>query len=74
MPRLKQTENFIEIRRLLKGYDLNAPKLATVLGCSAPTARRKLNEPELLTLSDLKAISQKGHVPIDEIREAVKWV
>lgn len=73
MPRLKQTENFISVVRLLKGYGLNAPKLATVLMCSAPTARKKITNPELLTLGDMKAISQKAHIPIEEVRNAIKW-
>ena len=74
MPKLKETHNFIEVNRLLKGYGLNAPRLAECLSCSVPTARKKLANPELLTLADIKAVSQRGHIPIDEIRSAIKWV
>lgn len=73
MPYIKpKAEPFEPVARLLKGYDLNAPALATVLGCSAPTARRKLSEPATLTLADLDRINRFGHVPLSELREALR--
>jgi len=68
----KPPTSFIEVARLLKGYDINAPALAELLGCSAPTARRKLNSPELLTLKDIGMIAKNAHVPMDEIRQSIK--
>lgn len=73
MPYIKPRDPpFAALGRLLKGYDLNAPKLAGILDCSTPTARRRLKEPELLTLGDLVRISQRGHIPMEEIREAIR--
>ena len=72
MPYKKISVPFIEMSRLLKGYDLDPPALANVLGCSTPTARRKLASPENLTLKDIRRIHMYGHVPIQEIREAIK--
>lgn len=72
MPYIKPTDPpFARVGRLLKGYGLSSGKLATVLGCSAPTALKKLKQPETLTLADLALINSRGHIPIDEIRDAI---
>lgn len=71
MPYKKQFEEFI---RLLKGYDLNATRLAKVLGCSFPTAKAKLDDPTRFTFKDVLAIHRKGHISKDEIIGAIKWV
>lgn len=74
MPYIKPKEIPHEkMRRLIIGYDLTPVKLAYILDCSAPTAREKLNNPERFTLGDLKKINQKGHIPLEEIREGLKW-
>ena len=71
MPRLKTQERpFSKMRRLLIGYGLNAARLAEVLHVSEPTARKRLDRPELFTLSDLDRINRFGHVPIEEIKMA----
>lgn len=67
----KRTDEFIEFTRLLKGYGYNSVSLAADLGCSPPTAKKKLDEPRLFTLADISRINLKGHIPIDEIREAI---
>lgn len=72
MPYKKPTKKFIEITRLLKGFDLNATNLSKVLECSIPTARKKLTNPEQLTLAELEKIHRKGHIEWDRIREAIK--
>ena len=73
MPWKKPPEKpFIEMERLLKGYDLTPPKLASVLGVSVPTAREKLNNPHKLTLKDLRRIHRFHHIPIQEIRDAIR--
>ena len=61
-----------EFSRLLKGYDLNAPALAQILGCSIPTARKKLTEPGRFTLMDIARIHSHGHISIEELRNAIK--
>lgn len=71
MPYKKQTVPFIKLSRLLKGYDLNPPALAKVLGVSMPTARTKLNNPSKLTLDDLSKIHRFGHINWDEIKATI---
>lgn len=61
----------VRMTRLLKGYGLTPPKLAEILGVSPPTARRRLENPAQLTVEDLVRINRFGHVPLDEIREAI---
>ncbi len=67
----RKTIPFEDVMRLIKGY-YSAPELAFILNCSAPTARRKLNTPELLTLGDLERVCRKGHIEADRIRESIK--
>lgn len=68
----KSSVPFESMARLLKGYDLNAPELAKVLGCSVPTARTKLMSPSKFTLADIGAIARFGHIQMDELRQAIK--
>lgn len=65
------TAPFARMTRLLKGYDMNGVTLGRVLGCSAPTARGKIDNPERLTLGDLDKLRRVGHIPWDEIKEAL---
>jgi len=72
MPRIRPEEiPFERVKRLFMGYGLNSPALAQILGCSVPTARARLNRPELFTLGELDLVCRKGHVPMDEIRAAI---
>ena len=68
MPYLKRIGEHEKSKRLLKGYEINAVKLAAYIGVSEPTARKRLNNPGLLTGNDWLNISRKGHIPIEEIR------
>lgn len=67
----KHTTAHEKSRRLLKGYDLNAPKLAVILGCSEPTARKKINDPGLLNGNEWLRINRVGKIPIEEIKEVI---
>lgn len=58
--------------RLLRGYGLSGSKLADILGVSRPTGLKKLVSPEYLTLGDLFTINRKAHIPMDELRAAIK--
>ena len=69
MPYIKKQQS--GMTRLLLGYELTAPRLATVLGCSENTARLRLNDPSTLTLAELDRIRRFGHVPVEEIRNRV---
>lgn len=71
MPYIKKNEPFAKMNRLLLGYGLNSVSLSKVIGSSPPTAKKKIDRPELLTLGELDAIHRKAHIPIDEIREAI---
>lgn len=72
MPYLRQRSAPGEkMARLLRGYGMTGTKLAAVLGCSERTARSRINSPYDLTFGELIRISERGHVPIEEIREAV---
>lgn len=66
-----QKQPFSSMGRLLKGYGMTAAKLAEILQCSQPTARQRLAEPERLTLGDLDRINRAGHIPLEELREAI---
>ena len=57
--------------RLIRGYGYDGVSLAKVLGCSPPTARRKLLEPQYLTVGDLDKLRRSGHIPLEEIKEAL---
>lgn len=72
MPRLKKKEpDFIKVGRLIRGY-ATPPKVAEMLGCSTPTARKKMNEPELFTLGELNMICRRAHIPVEDMRQAVQ--
>lgn len=59
--------------KLLRAYGYSTGEsLARVLGYSVPTAIKRLNNPELLTLGDLGKICHFGHIPIEELRDAIK--
>ena len=72
MPYVKKPDPpFFKMTRLLRGYGFNGPKLAEILGVSRPTAHCRLEEPGRLTLEDLDRINRFGHIPIEELREAI---
>ena len=74
MPRLKQPERpFMDIRRLLLGYELNSVRLARAAGISESTAQRRLANPGDLTLAELKRICRNGGIPAERIREAIQF-
>lgn len=58
---------------MLKGHDLNATRLAKVLGCSYPTAKAKLDDPTKFTFKDVLAIHYKGHIDKETLKGAIEW-
>ncbi len=68
MPYVKRELPHEKSKRLLKGYGITARRLAEILPCSEPTARKKINNPGLLSGDDWLKISRRGHIPVDEIR------
>lgn len=73
MPYIKKKAPFSELGRLIKGYDGTATVLADKLDCCYNTAASRLRDPGDLTLNDLKKISQRLHIPIEEMRQAIVW-
>ena len=73
MPRLKKKEpDFIKVGRLIRGY-ATPPKVAEMIGCSATTARKKMNTPELFTLGELQMISLRAHIPAEDMEAIIKF-
>ena len=72
MPRLKERGvKFAKIQQLLRGRNLNGPKIAVALGVTPPTANKKLEHPELFTIRDLDALNRHYGIPWEEIRESI---
>ena len=72
MPYLKRREpDFIKITRLIRGY-ATPPKVAEMIGCSANTARKKMNDPQQFTLGELNRICRMAHIPVEEMRQAAQ--
>ena len=72
MPYIKKPDPpYARMTRLLRGYGLNGPKLAQILGVTPPTGNKRLEQPVTLTIGDLDRINRLGHIPMEEIREAI---
>ena len=71
MPYIRRDREHEKSKRLLKGYEITAKKMASILVCSEPTARKKLNNPGLLSGDDWLKIVRRGHIPIDEVRTVI---
>ena len=70
MPYIKTKED--PINPMLRAANINTGvQLAKVLGCTRPTAMRKIRDPGRLTVEDLRKINRTGHVPIEDIRAAL---
>lgn len=68
MPYIPKHDPHEKSRRLLKGYEITAAKLASYLMCSEPTARGRLRNPGKLTGDEWLTISRRAHIPVEEIR------
>ena len=74
MPYLKKKdEPFAPLRRLLIGYGLTARVLGPIIGKNENTARERLKHIDKMTLGELRRIVRSGHIPADEIREAIQF-
>ena len=63
---------FARLPGVLTAYGWNSRRLADVLKCSMPTARKYMRNPGKLKLEDLVAFNKAG-IPADEIREAITF-
>ena len=50
-----------------------AADVAAILGCSENTARARLRYPGDLTVSELISICRGLHIPIEELRAAIRY-
>lgn len=69
MPRLRNEVH--PMTRLLLSYQLNGNNLSACIGCSPATARRKIVEPQRLTVGDMLAIHRRFGVPLDDLRGCI---
>ena len=69
MPYCRKSDPYEKSKMLLRAYDLTATRLSKVLGCTYPTAKKKLDNPGYITTDEWGKIHRKHHVPIEEIRE-----
>lgn len=77
MPRtLLQDKPNAEIRYLLMGRMYgesgNLSAAAVKTGISESTLRRKLKNPETFTIRELISIARRYHIPIEELRAAIR--
>lgn len=79
MPRTKMDKKpkHYELRVLLSGTvtttERTRPELEKMIGRSGPTVTKKLKDPGLLTLDELTALGRGLHIPIDELRAAIRY-
>lgn len=59
-------------KNVLAVNGIKATQLSEILGCSIPTAQKKIKEPNNLTVSDLTRLHLFGKVSAELITEAVK--
>lgn len=72
MPYIPKKKEFEKVARLIKGC-ATPPQVAEKMGVSPATARARLNNPEDLTLGELKRLCQRLHIPLDDLRQAITW-
>ena len=72
MPRLRtaQPDN-LRLYELLRGRDVTAARLSRTLRVCDNTARKKLQNPGLLTVDDLKRVCKTFGISYDDVREAI---
>lgn len=70
MPKLR-SPTVHPMTRLLKSYDLNGNNLSGAIHCSPATARKKISNPQFLTMGDMIAIHYKFGVPLDDLRGCI---
>lgn len=66
-----------ELRVLLSGTVKVSGKersdLAKMMGCSNPTVTRRFKDPGSMTLDELTALGRGLHIPIDDLRAAIRY-
>lgn len=70
MPYLKKAA-IDPMTKLLRSYGLNGVGLADVLNACPTTGAKRMQNPGTLTLDEIRRLNSHGHIPIDEIRQAI---
>ena len=79
MPRTKMDKKprHYELQVLLRGTvttnERSRPELAKMMNCSNPTVTRKFKDPGSMTLDELTALGRGLHIPIDDLRAAIRY-
>ena len=65
------------MRILLEGWRHTSgkerPELARTMGCSMQTVSRRFKNPGDLTLDELTALGRCLHIPIEDLRAAIRY-
>lgn len=69
MPYIKKEPD--KLRRVFLAYELDGVKLARILGYHPNTGRDRMKNPDALTVAEIRQISRKAHIPIEELRGAI---
>ena len=69
MPRTKKSLDSLVM--IIRAYGYNGLTLADVIETSHQTALNRLRYPETFTLREIRLLQKKGHIPIDELRDAI---
>ena len=69
MPRLRNEVH--PMTKLLWSYRANGNNLSEILHCSPATARKKIAQPQFLTMGDMLAIHRQFGVPLDDLRGCI---
>lgn len=71
MPYIKKQRS--AIRSLLQSYDItDGAHLGRILNKPPKTGRRRMDDPDTLTVGEIRRLSTHGHIPIEELRAAIK--
>ena len=68
MPYIPPQRKYDKSIKLLRAYEITPVRFMAITGCSHPTAKKKIDNPGLLTTEEWNKISKRGHIPVEEIR------
>ena len=67
------TYELVLISGTVKTNETDRASLAKIMGCSEPTVTRRFKDPGSLTLDELTALGRGLHIPIDDLRAAIRY-
>lgn len=69
----KHFELSVLITGTVKTNETDRASLARMMGCSEPTVTRRFKDLGSLTLDELIALGRGLHIPIDDLRAAIRY-